>query len=109
MGIPADSTVGGCGSVWDLQTMTKATVKWFNTTKGYGFVVPSEGGQDAYLHISILKQAGYEFLPEGTDVDCDLTEGRKGLQVELIKEVLKMGIGTVTESSEPSDEVQGTV
>ncbi len=92
--------------------MTKATVKWFNPTKGYGFVVPADGSQDAYLHVSVLKQYGYETLPEGTELDCFLAQGRKGIQVEMINDILKMGENTTpidVSSFSSVGEVEGTV
>jgi len=92
--------------------MTKAIVKWFNPTKGYGFVVPGDGSQDAYLHVSVLKQCGFETLPEGTEIDCFLAQGRKGLQVEMINDVLKMGVFKAAPSElggVVGGEVEGTV
>ena len=66
----------------------RAVVKWFNTTKGYGFVRPIDSTDDAFLHMSVLQALGRADLPEGTEVVCDLVEGRKGLQVASISEVV---------------------
>ena len=68
--------------------MANGTVKWFNAEKGYGFIEPSEGGKDAFVHISAVERAGLSTLREGQKVSYDLVEGRNGrssaenLQVE---------------------------
>jgi len=68
--------------------MATGTVKWFNSEKGYGFIEPSEGGKDAFVHISAVERAGLSTLREGQKVSYDLVEGRNGrssaenLQVE---------------------------
>ena len=89
--------------------MTKATVKWFNPTKGFGFAMPADGSADAYLHVSVVEQAGYKTLPEGTVIDCYLSPGKKGQQVEMINEVLKMGQGSQRPRVSAGDTVEGTV
>ena len=66
---------------------TVVVVKWFNPTKGFGFVQVGEGGQDAFLHISVVDQLGDRDLPTGTELVCDLAQGRKGLQVAAIHRV----------------------
>ncbi len=65
----------------------KAVVKWFNATKGFGFVQLSEGAPDASLHISVVERSGHRDLFEGTAIVCDLMQGRKGLQVAEIHTV----------------------
>lgn len=65
----------------------KAVVKWFNVTKGFGFVQLSEGAPDAFLHISVVERSGNRELYEGTTIVCDLMQGRKGLQVAEIHSV----------------------
>lgn len=57
------------------------TVKWFNPDKGFGFVTPSGGGQDVFLHVSALKEAGLQDAPEGSTIRCEVGQGRKGVQV----------------------------
>ena len=61
-----------------LQTMTTGTVKWFNPTKGFGFIEPSNGGEDAFVHISAVEQAGLSTLQEGQKVEFELVAGRNG-------------------------------
>ncbi|MFQ6007018.1 MAG: cold-shock protein [Woeseia sp.] len=58
--------------------MATGTVKWFNTVKGYGFIQPSDGSRDAFVHISAVERAGLESLREGQKVEYDLTPGRNG-------------------------------
>ncbi|MGJ3258130.1 MAG: cold-shock protein [Rhodospirillales bacterium] len=58
--------------------MATGTVKWFNPTKGYGFIEPSDGGKDAFVHISAVERAGLSTLREGQKVTFDLEAGRNG-------------------------------
>ncbi len=58
--------------------MPRGTVKWFNPTKGFGFIQPDDGGQDAFVHISALEKAGLTTLNEGQKVDYELTPSRDG-------------------------------
>ena len=54
------------------------TVKWFNATKGYGFIAPEDGGKDGFLHISALERAGLSHVSEGQRLEYDLESGRDG-------------------------------
>lgn len=58
--------------------MPTGTVKWFNPTKGYGFIEPEDGSQDVFVHISALERAGIANLAEGQKVSYDLEQGRNG-------------------------------
>lgn len=58
--------------------MTTGTVKFFNATKGYGFITPEDGSKDAFVHISAVERAGLRTLDEGQKVTYELTEGRNG-------------------------------
>ena len=58
--------------------MPTGTVKWFNATKGFGFIEPDGGGPDAFVHISALERAGMSYLSEGQKVQYDLEPGRDG-------------------------------
>ncbi len=58
--------------------MVTGTVKWFNRTKGYGFITPEDGSADAFVHISAVEQAGLDDLQEGQKVQFDLQPGRNG-------------------------------
>ncbi len=56
--------------------MAEGTVKWFNTTKGYGFIQPSEGGNDVFVHISAVQRAGLQSLADGQKVAYELQNER---------------------------------
>jgi CspA family cold shock protein len=58
--------------------MAKGTVKWFNPTKGYGFIEPEDGSKDAFVHISAVERSGMSGLTEGQKVTFDLVSGRDG-------------------------------
>ncbi len=58
--------------------MATGTVKWFNPTKGYGFIQPDSGGADAFVHISAVERAGLSTLNEGQKVSYELQQGRNG-------------------------------
>lgn len=62
-------------------TEIRGTVKWFNAEKGFGFIVPDDGGADVFLHLSALREAGFDSLDGGATVHCSVTRGPKGLQV----------------------------
>jgi CspA family cold shock protein len=65
----------------------RGRVKWFNATKGFGFVTTESGGGDAFLHITVLRQAGHEDIAPGVTLGCHATKGPKGLQVMRITSV----------------------
>jgi CspA family cold shock protein len=58
--------------------MPTGTVKWFNPTKGFGFIEPEDGSNDAFVHISAVERAGLSSLNEGQKVSYDLEPGRDG-------------------------------
>jgi CspA family cold shock protein len=58
--------------------MPSGTVKWFNKTKGYGFIQPDDGSKDVFVHISAVDRAGLETLAEGQKVQFELSRGRDG-------------------------------
>ncbi len=60
--------------------MSKGTVKWFNGTKGYGFITNDENGEDVFVHFSGIVADGYKTLEEGQSVTFDITEGSRGPQ-----------------------------
>lgn len=78
-------------SSFDRQQVTQsnvtATVKWFNASKGFGFVAPADGTPDAFLHISALERAGMTQIAEGATIVCDLGQGNRGPQVVVVHEV----------------------
>ncbi|MDD5064569.1 MAG: cold-shock protein [Phycisphaerae bacterium] len=58
--------------------MSTGTVKWFNASKGYGFISPDDGGEDLFVHHSEIKTNGYASLDEGQKVQFEVGEGKKG-------------------------------
>ncbi|MFC7451729.1 cold-shock protein [Insolitispirillum peregrinum] len=66
------------------QSGISATVKWFNATKGFGFVAPQDGSSDAFLHVSVLQRFGMQSVAQGAVIVCDLEAGPKGPQVSAI-------------------------
>ncbi|MAT88246.1 MAG: cold-shock protein [Aestuariivita sp.] len=61
--------------------MPNGTVKWFNTTKGYGFIAPDGGGNDVFVHISAVERSGLTGLADNQKVTFELQEGRDGRQM----------------------------
>lgn len=65
--------------------MAQGTVKWFNGEKGYGFIAPSDGSADVFVHFSAIQGDGYRSLDEGQSVEFDVTAGQKGPQAENVR------------------------
>ena len=65
--------------------MTTGTVKWFNESKGYGFIVPAEGGDDVFVHTTAIEEDGQSILLEGQLVNFEVNPGPKGLQAAHVK------------------------
>src|SRR4051794_38483717 len=82
-------------------THVKATVKWYNPTKGFGFVTPNDGSPDVFLHVSVGEQAGLQGLDEEAILVCDLADGQKGAQVSTIHSV-EAGSVPAQRSSRPT-------
>jgi CspA family cold shock protein len=77
----------GQGSSTPETVEFRGRVKWFNATKGFGFVTTESGTGDAFLHITVLRQAGHEDIAPGVTLGCHATKGPKGLQVMRITSV----------------------
>ena len=68
-------------------TQVRGTIKWFNVVRGYGFVSPEDGTADVFLHMTVLRQAGYDKLSPGSTVECEAVQGAKGMQVLSISSI----------------------
>jgi CspA family cold shock protein len=64
--------------------MSNGKVKWFNESKGYGFIEPEGGGKDIFVHYSAIQGEGYKTLSEGQPVEFEITQGDKGPQAENV-------------------------
>jgi len=58
--------------------VSKGTVKWFNASKGFGFITPEGGGDDLFVHHSEIKASGYASLDEGQEVEFEIGQGKEG-------------------------------
>ena len=67
--------------------MKQGTVKWFNESKGYGFITPEDGGQDLFVHFSEIQEEGYKSLREGDEVSFEEGQGQKGPQAIKVQKI----------------------
>ena len=86
--------------------MPTGTVKWFNNAKGYGFILPDEGGEDLFVHYTSILMDGYKTLKAGQVVTFDIVKGGKGLHATNIKAPESSGDAAATNNS-PSDSERG--
>ena len=92
----------------------EAKVKWFNASKGFGFVTLADGSQDAFLPMAILRRAGYDDVREGASITCEISAGAKG---PLVTNVLNIDTSTAVaqpsgmdrRGSRPSTTMEGAV
>jgi CspA family cold shock protein len=64
--------------------MVTGTVKWFNESKGFGFIAPSDGSADVFVHFSAIQGDGFKTLAEGQTVEFEVEQGPKGLQAAKV-------------------------
>ncbi len=86
-----------------------AVVKWFNPTKGFGFVQPTDGSPDAFMHVSVVERSGLNSLPQGATIICDLCTGQKGPQVAAVHRVESLPEAPPHDEGGEASEVDGTV
>ncbi|MEW5956209.1 MAG: cold-shock protein [Chloroflexota bacterium] len=67
-----------------MSDRVKGTVKWFNASKGYGFIAREDGGEDVFVHYSALQADGFRTLNEGQQVEYTIERGPKGLQASKV-------------------------
>jgi CspA family cold shock protein len=67
--------------------MPTGTVKWFNESKGFGFIAQDEGGNDIFVHFSAITSSGFKVLAEGQRVSFDVVQGKKGLEAANVKSI----------------------
>jgi cold shock protein len=65
--------------------MATGTVKWFNESKGFGFIAPDDGGDDVFVHFSAIQGSGFRTLAEGQQVSFDVQQGPKGPQASNVQ------------------------
>ena len=73
------------GLILEKRKMATGTVKWFNATKGYGFIQPAGGGKDVFVHISAVERAGLSTLNEGQAIEFEIVENRGKSSAENLK------------------------
>jgi len=69
----------------ERRIMATGTVKWFNDSKGFGFITPDDGGEDLFAHFSAIQMNGFKTLKEGQKVQFEVTQGPKGKQASNIQ------------------------
>src|SRR5437764_10974726 len=92
----------------------EAKVKWFNASKGFGFVTMADGSQDAFLPMAILRRAGYEDVREGASISCEVSDGAKGPLVTNILNIddstaVAPGVAAERRPQRPSTSLEGAV
>jgi CspA family cold shock protein len=101
-------------SIESSQETVIARLKWFNSTKGFGFVVPEDDPCDAFIHITTLQDADIKELGEGARIKCQIVKGPKGALITGVDELLEVGtdpnpVSHRVDDNETIEEMTGTV
>ncbi|WNO07553.1 cold shock domain-containing protein CspD [Teredinibacter sp. KSP-S5-2] len=83
--------------------MPTGTVKWFNNAKGFGFILPDDGGEDLFAHYSSIEMEGYRTLKAGQPVEFEIEKSDKGLHAKSIQ-IIKVASST-SDETKPEDEL----
>ena len=90
--------------------MPTGTVKWFNNAKGYGFILPDQGGEDLFVHYTSIMMDGYKTLKAGQVVSFDVVKGGKGLHATNIRAAESSSSGSETSAESANDaDVSSTI
>ena len=92
-GITSSSATGSQTDGHAEADVCNGHIKWFDATRGFGFIVPDDAGNDVLVHFSVLRDHGRRMLPEGTRVSCEVSHGERGLQASKI---LSFDLSTAT-------------
>lgn len=84
--------------------MSTGQVKWFNSAKGFGFILPDEGGDDLFAHYSAIEMEGYKTLKAGQAVSFEIVEGPKGMHAENIQPIENEARSTEQGTNEEGNE-----
>jgi|SaaInlStandDraft_2_1057019.scaffolds.fasta_scaffold129279_2 cold shock protein len=69
----------------DIAPVLKGIVKWFNAAKGFGFIIPEDGGDEVFAHFTAIQMDGYKMLNEGQEVEYDVEDGPRGPKATIIQ------------------------
>ena len=83
-GVKPSSSDARTPAAQERPSRIQGQVKWFDFTKGYGFIAPAEGSDDILLHQACVRQSGFKTVKEGATVVCEVIEGARGLQASLL-------------------------
>ncbi len=82
---PAPADAADASAEGEALIRLTGTVKWFDQVRGFGFVTPEDGGQDVFLHSSVLQRAGRQDVQQGEKVSLDVRDGQRGRQAVTLK------------------------